>query len=334
MGFVITADSPLDEYLPIWMEEKQNLPCSTKTVMNRKTACRYVLRFAGKKRLGELRREDIEHLAEEIEASGVQNRTAWRYLTTLRAAMNTAVKQGILEKSPFCDIPMQEKLKYRAPGEQEAQMRERRVKREAEEKERQERKAARDAKRKARIMAEIEKRKMNAAQRENIHSKIQNGLLEKKTMQWEEILAAFSGSVPPLMHAQYIPLRLGACCGLTLEEALGLTWEDVDFENHVIHVRQKMVTNSFYNEPSYAPVCREAERRVKASEEVMADLRQWKSFQDKAGIRKKGLICLNIEGRPVIKREVLPMLRKLGISQPSLWSYARRTAGIDYAVNR
>ena len=33
---------------------------------------------------------------------------------------------------------------------------------------------------------------------------------------------------------------LGRCCGLRINEAYGLRWNDVDFENKVIHVRQQM----------------------------------------------------------------------------------------------
>ncbi len=330
LGAFFTKDSPLREFLPVWVVKRQD-SCNEKTYKNHKTACRNILRFAGEKRLGDLQPEDIEHLAEEIVASGVKENTAWRYLATLRAAMNTAIEQGILEASPFRDIRMQEKLACRDLKQYYAELEERRARREALEKERQERRearAVRKAEQAKRHEAWVQRMEAVAARRESE----QEELLQKGKEQWERILSTFPKSAPLLGYAHYLPLRLGACCGLTVEEALGLTWEDVDFENCTIHVHQKMLTNAYYSEPLYGPVHETLERWVKIPEDVMTDLRRWKSFQEKAGIRKRDLVCVSIEGRPVIKRDVLPTLRKLGISQPSLWSYSRRTVGI--AVNK
>ena len=38
-----------------------------------------------------------------------------------------------------------------------------------------------------------------------------------------------------------IPIILGALCGMRLSEIMGLTWNDIDFEKHIIHIRRAMV---------------------------------------------------------------------------------------------
>lgn len=63
--------------------------------------------------------------------------------------------------------------------------------------------------------------------------------LPKKTHVFtpDEIQAIFRRFAPP--HSFYMPIMLAYCCGMRLGECLALTWDNVDFENHIIKHEEK-----------------------------------------------------------------------------------------------
>lgn len=67
-------------------------------------------------------------------------------------------------------------------------------------------------------------------------------ILEKG--QFEKIIERF-----PEGSRYYIPLMIGYYTGLRISEAFGLTWEDIDMENRVIHVQRQMTKKNFEKDP-------------------------------------------------------------------------------------
>jgi integrase len=72
-----------------------------------------------------------------------------------------------------------------------------------------------------------------------------------------------------------IPVILGGLCGMRLSEIMGLTWNDIDFENHVINIRRanvfvgsKVIEKNTKTNNSY--------RRIVAPDYVMERLKEYK----------------------------------------------------------
>jgi len=70
-------------------------------------------------------------------------------------------------------------------------------------------------------------------------------------------------------HKDEIPILLAALCGMRLGEIFGLRWEDVDFDNGLIKVRQNMVRVGPGNYIIKPPKSKSGIRDIIASEEIL-----------------------------------------------------------------
>lgn len=107
----------------------------------------------------------------------------------------------------------------------------------------------------------------------------------------EAVLARFSGS-----PYQYYPLLIGYYTGMRVGEVYGLTWDDIDFENSLIHVRQQVKVKQSEAEKGLKPTKGKAKdrwylgalktnssyRTIKMGETLLQALTEYKEMQEKA----------------------------------------------------
>lgn len=105
-----------------------------------------------------------------------------------------------------------------------------------------------------------------------------------------------------------IPILLAALCGLRLGEVFGLRWEDIDFENGIIKVRQNLVRTGPNSHIIKEPKSKSGIRDVIASEEILKVLEEYR--------KKKGIIggLIIKEDKPEnFSRRYERILKKLGL---------------------
>lgn len=98
----------------------------------------------------------------------------------------------------------------------------------------------------------------------------------------------------------HLPLMLGYKCGLRLGEAYGLTWEDIDFENHTLTVNRQLqwhekesATSTGYwcfSKPKY-----DSCRTIALDEELLSLLRRTKEKAERAKVFYDDLYIHNFE---------------------------------------
>jgi integrase len=106
-------------------------------------------------------------------------------------------------------------------------------------------------------------------------------------------------------------LAVAVLCGLRASETRGLRWSDVDFENQLIHVRQRADAFNELGEPKSAA----GARSVPMGPYVANILKQWKLACPKGSLN---LVFPNRNGAvrthtTVLKRHFKPLCRNLGI---------------------
>ncbi len=93
------------------------------------------------------------------------------------------------------------------------------------------------------------------------------------TEQWKRIMEMF-----PEGNRYHLPLMLGYYCGLRIGECYGLQWEDVDFENNMLHVERQLVMTGNYR---YAPPKQNSSRVIKFGSTLKEELLREKERQEK-----------------------------------------------------
>ncbi len=92
---------------------------------------------------------------------------------------------------------------------------------------------------------------------------------------WNQIITRF-----PYGHSCHIPLLLAYRCGLRLGEAFAVTWDDVDFENHILRINKQVQEIdgfwTFYN-PKY-----DSFRDIKLDDFMVETLWKATTQQDRA----------------------------------------------------
>ena len=127
----------------------------------------------------------------------------------------------------------------------------------------------------------------------------------------------------------YIPIILAAYCGVRRSEALGVTWDNVDFEKNEIHIHQKVVeilvdgksqiiiSDEMKNETSrrtipMVPMVVEALKRHKARQEFHRQ-----QFKDAYSTKYLNMVCVNAMGDLIKPNYVTThfayLLRKYGM---------------------
>jgi integrase len=140
-------------------------------------------------------------------------------------------------------------------------------------------------------------------------------------------------------ESQENPLRnlvaLALTTGMRIGELLGLTWNDVDFENEVLYVRQQLqrVDGVLVLKPLKSS---SSLRALPLSEIGLGALRDEQSRQLVLGwTHELGLVFLNSAGRPHDQKNVNNHLRKLckqaGVSEVGFHAFRHTTASLMVA---
>ena len=124
---------------------------------------------------------------------------------------------------------------------------------------------------------------------------------EKRALTPEEIRKLFQG----IQGSQYrLPILIALATGLRRGEVLALRWNDVDFDNQKIYVRQSLEqtrSGVSFKEPKSA----RGRRPVDLPEFMLDELRRHREEQDRVkevledGYQDQGLVFCQPEGRPI-----------------------------------
>ena len=91
--------------------------------------------------------------------------------------------------------------------------------------------------------------------------------------EWKKIIEMF-----PDGNRHHIPLMLGYYCGLRIGECYGLQWEDIDFDNNVLHINRQLVMTGNHR---YAPPKQDSVRQIKFGNTLREELLKEKERQEK-----------------------------------------------------
>lgn len=84
----------------------------------------------------------------------------------------------------------------------------------------------------------------------------------------------------PFGHRCHIPLLLAYHTGARIGEILGLTWDDIDLQDGVLHIRYQLATRSQQGQLYYTPPKTESSKRTILIDRVLLTaLRRWKMTQ-------------------------------------------------------
>ncbi|WP_373706111.1 tyrosine-type recombinase/integrase [Jeotgalibaca porci] len=123
-------------------------------------------------------------------------------------------------------------------------------------------------------------------------------------------------------HASKTMILLGLASGVRFSEALGLTWDDIDFKNKTINITKSF---DYKNTLNFKPTKNKSSiRKIKIDDETINYLKRWRIYQAewflKTGIRNKlNLVFYTVQGKALSNNAPTNVLRtasqKLGIQR-------------------
>ena len=127
---------------------------------------------------------------------------------------------------------------------------------------------------------------------------------------------------------EFVMVLLDVTTGLRLSELMGLQWQDLDFQNLRINVTRSIVKQRLgrcKTEPSLAA--------VPLHEQVAVVLRKWHDCALYSQPSDWVFASSEVEGKmpywgaPIMRKKIMPIARKLGITRLRGWHTLRHTYG-------
>ncbi|MGH9091052.1 MAG: tyrosine-type recombinase/integrase [Acidimicrobiales bacterium] len=100
-GKLVTTADTLDELFARWLAHLESLDRAPKTLVEHRRMATEISSRLGKVKLRDLRGTDIDALYDHLRRKGLSTSTVRRYHAVLSAALNRAVRWGLLERSPL-----------------------------------------------------------------------------------------------------------------------------------------------------------------------------------------------------------------------------------------
>lgn len=104
----------LSEFIDSYLAHKTSVGTAKNTILNSSTALKYFLSFRGNVGLSNIDKdfcsEFIQHLKHSPSGKSLSSSTAVSYLKSVNAAINYAVRHGLISSNPFDSLEREEKI--------------------------------------------------------------------------------------------------------------------------------------------------------------------------------------------------------------------------------
>ena len=122
------------------------------------------------------------------------------------------------------------------------------------------------------------------------------------------------------LHPYHMPILLLYGAGLRSGEALGLTWDYVDFKQNTLHVVRQLAqsTGDGYK---FTPLRADSlVRDIRIDKKLKEQLARWRRDQKSRGLLKKkdSFVCIETDGSPINYHRFVYRMRKEGFTPQSL----------------
>lgn len=167
----------------------------------------------------------------------------------------------------------------------------------------------------------------------------------KRTIISDELFAKLLAEYP-FGSPFHVPIAILFCTGIRIGELVGLTWDDVDFEQKFIAVRKQPVYVSKHGQIFAPPKSNSGIRKIVVGDSLLEVLKEWQTFQKNSEVKhgdtyayvyrspdnvmlwqSKGvgilnvprveLICTQEDGRPLNRRSLMRLLKDNGVNAHS-----------------